>query len=35
VEEKSSEERKVNLNLLDEVREEARIRAEALKRTVE
>ena len=33
--EKSNEERKVNLDLLDEVREEARIKAEALKRRVE
>ena len=33
--EESNEERKVNLNLLDEVREEARIKAEALKRRVE
>ncbi|XP_068497709.1 uncharacterized protein [Phaseolus vulgaris] len=32
---KSNEERKVNLDLLDEVREEARIKAEALKRRVE
>jgi len=31
----SNEERKVNLDLLDEVREEARIKAEALKRMVE
>jgi len=31
----SNEERKVNLDLLDEVREEARIKAEALKRRVE
>jgi len=31
----SNEERKVNLDLLDEVREEARIKAEALKRKVE
>jgi len=35
VAEVSIEERKVNLNLLDEVREEARIKAEALKRRVE
>jgi len=35
VAEESNEERKVNLNLLDEVREEARIKAEALKRRVE
>jgi len=33
--EESNEERKVNLNQLDEVREEARIKAEALKRRVE
>jgi len=33
--EESNEERKVNLDLLDEVREEAKIKAEALKRTVE
>ena len=33
--EESNEERKVNLDLLDEVREEARIKAEALKRIVE
>jgi len=33
--EESNEERKVNLNLLDEIREEARIKAEALKRRVE
>ena len=33
--EKSNEGRKVNLNLLDEVREQARIRSEALKRQVE
>jgi len=33
--EESNEERKVNLNLLDEVREEARIKVEALKRRVE
>jgi len=32
--EESNEERKVNLDLLDEVREEARIKAEALKRRV-
>jgi len=32
---KSNDERKVNLDLLDEVREEARIKAEALKRRVE
>jgi len=31
----SNEERKVNLDLLDEVREEARINVEALKRRVE
>jgi len=31
----SNKERKVNLDLLDEVREEARIKAEALKRRVE
>ena len=35
VAEKSNEERKVNLDLLDEVREEARIKAEAVKRRVE
>ena len=34
VAEESNEERKVNLDLLDEVREEARIKAEALKRRV-
>ena len=33
--EDSKEERKVNLNLLDEVREEARIKAKALKRKVQ
>ena len=33
--EESNEERRVNLDLLDEVREEARIKAEALKRRVE
>ena len=33
--EESNEERKVNLDLLDEVREEARIKAEGLKRRVE
>jgi len=32
--EESNEERKVNLDLLDEVREKARIKAEALKRRV-
>jgi len=32
--EESNEERKVNLDLLDEAREEARIKAEALKRRV-
>ena len=32
VAEESNEERKVNLDLLDKVREEARIKAEALKR---
>ena len=31
----SNQERKVNLDLLDEVREEARIKAEAIKRRVE
>ena len=31
--EESNEERKVNLDLLDEVREDARIKVEALKRT--
>jgi len=35
VAEESNEERKVNLDLLDEVREEARIKAEALKRREE
>jgi len=35
VDEESNEERKVNQDLPDEVREEARIRAEALKRKVE
>jgi len=35
VAEEYNEERKVNLDLLDEVREEARIKAEALKRRVE
>ena len=34
VAEESNEERKVNLDILDEVREEARIKAEALKRKV-
>jgi len=33
--EESNEEKKVNLDLLDEVREEARIKVEALKRRVE
>ena len=33
--EESNEERKVNLDLLDEVREEARIKAEVVKRRVE
>jgi len=33
--EESNEERKVNLDLLDEVMEEARIKAEALKRRLE
>ena len=33
--EESNEERKVNLDLLDEVREEARVSAEAIKRRVE
>ena len=33
--EESNEERKVNLDLLNEVREKARIKAEALKRRVE
>ena len=33
--EESNEERKVNFDLLDEVREEARIKAEALKMRVE
>ncbi|XP_068476919.1 uncharacterized protein [Phaseolus vulgaris] len=33
--EESNEERKVNLDLLDEAREEARIKAEAVKRRVE
>jgi len=35
VAEESNEERKVNLDLLDEVREEARIKDEALKKRVE
>ncbi|XP_068498193.1 uncharacterized protein [Phaseolus vulgaris] len=35
VAEESNEERKVNVDMLDEVREEARIKAEALKRRVE
>jgi len=35
VAEESNEERKVSLDLLDEVMEEARIKAEALKRKVE
>jgi len=35
VAEESNEERRVNLNLLDEVREEAHIKVEALKRRVE
>jgi len=35
MEEESKEERKVNLELLDEVREEARIKVEAVKRRVE
>jgi len=35
VAEESNEERKMNLDLLDEVSEEARIKAEALKRRVE
>jgi len=35
VAEASNEERKVNLDLLDEVREEARIKVEAVKRRVE
>jgi len=35
VDEESNDERKVNLDLLDEVREEARIKAEALKMRVE
>jgi len=35
VAEESNEKRKVNLDLLDEVREEARIKAEAVKRRVE
>jgi len=35
VAEESSEERRVNLDLLDEVREEARIKAEAWKRRME
>jgi len=35
VAEESNEERKVNLDLLDEVWEEARIKVEALKRRVE
>jgi len=33
--EESNEERKVNLDLLDEVRKEARIKAKVLKRRVE
>ena len=33
--EESNEERRVNLDLLDEAREEARIKAEAVKRRVE
>ena len=33
--EESNEERRVNLDLLDEAREEARIKAEAMKRRVE
>jgi len=35
VAEESNEERRVNLDLLDEAREEARIKAEAVKRRVE
>jgi len=35
VAEESNEERKVNVDLLDDVREEARIKVEALKRRVE
>jgi len=35
VAEESNKERKVNLDLLDEVREEARIRVEAMKSRVE
>ena len=35
VAEESNEERKVNLDLIDEVREEARIKAEAVKKRVE
>ena len=35
VAEESNEERKVNLDLLDEAREEARIKAEVVKRRVE
>jgi len=35
VAEESKQERRVNLDLLEEVREEARIKAEALKRRVE
>jgi len=35
VAEDSNEERRMNLNLLDEVREEARVKAEAVKRRVE
>ena len=33
--EDSNEERRMNLDLLDEVREEARVKAEAVKRRVE
>ena len=35
VSEDSNEERRMNLDLLDEVREEARVKAEAVKRRVE
>jgi len=35
VEEDSNEERRLNLDLLDEVREEARLKAEAVKRRIE
>jgi len=35
VAEDSNEERRLNLDLLDEVREEARVKAEAVKRRIE